>query len=161
MNSLEFAINMELDGEKYYREQAEINKENGLNKAFLLLAEEEEKHAIILQNKSIELDYELKDNKALAQAKSIFKGISDYKEETIAMPKQLDLYRMALDMEKKSIDLYNEFLSEATDEKDKELFSFLVKQEEEHFKILEELVLRINRPEEWVESAEFGIREEY
>ena len=28
MNSFEFAINMELDGEKYYIEQAKINKEN-------------------------------------------------------------------------------------------------------------------------------------
>jgi len=32
MNSIEFAINMELDGVKYYTEQAEINKDNSLNK---------------------------------------------------------------------------------------------------------------------------------
>lgn len=37
MNSLEFAINMEHDGEKFYKRQVEINKDNSLNTVFLLL----------------------------------------------------------------------------------------------------------------------------
>ena len=30
MNTLDYAIKMEYDGEKYYREQGELNKEKGL-----------------------------------------------------------------------------------------------------------------------------------
>ena len=64
-------------------------------------------------------------------------------------------------IEKESIDLYKEFLSEAKNEVEKNLFQYLIKEEEKHFQILEDIVLLVNRPEEWIESAEFGLREEY
>ena len=41
MNILEFAINMELDGEKYYNDQAEITKDSYLKNIFLILAKDE------------------------------------------------------------------------------------------------------------------------
>jgi len=161
MNSFEFAINMELDGEKYYIEQAKINKENSLNTVFIMLAKDEENHAKIFQNKLKELSYELKDNNTLSEFKDVFKGIGDFKNQIKKIPNQLDLYRGALEKEKQSIELYKKLLSEATDDKEKKLFEYLIKQEEDHFAILEELVLLINRSEEWVESAEFGIRKEF
>ena len=52
-------------------------------------------------------------------------------------------------------------LEKATDEKDKEIFRFLIKEEENHYLILEDMASHMGRPEEWVESAEFGLREEY
>jgi len=81
MNSYKFAINMELDGEKFYKEQAEINKDNSLKIVFLLLAKDEENHARILQNKLNELSFELPDNNTLSQSKNVFKGIIDLKKE--------------------------------------------------------------------------------
>ena len=45
MTSLEFAINLEIEGEKYYRKQAELNKDNYLKVVFELLAKDEKKHA--------------------------------------------------------------------------------------------------------------------
>lgn len=161
MNSLEFAINMELDGERYYREQAEINKGNVLNAVFLYLAEDEQNHAQILKNKFSELSYDLKDNSALSKVKNVFKGVNDIKKGIAELPKQLDLYKEALEKEKISIDLYKNLLLEATEEQEKKLFEYLVGQETDHFVILEEVILLVSRPEEWVESAEFGIREEY
>ena len=161
MNSIEFAINMELDGVKYYTEQAEKNKTNSTSTVFLLLAKDEGNHAGILQNKFNELEYELIDSNTLTESKNVFKGIGDFKNEIKEIPNQLDIYRIASKKEKQSIDLYKKFLSEATDDKEKELFEYLIKQERGHFAILEELVLLINRPNEWVEAAEFGIREEY
>ena len=62
---------------------------------------------------------------------------------------------------KQSIDLYTRLLSEATNDKKKRLFGYLIRQEKEHFEIMEELIVLINRPDDWVESAEFGVREEY
>ncbi len=161
MNSFEFAIKMEHDGEKYYMEQAKINKDNSLNTVFIMLAKDEKNHARIFQNKLNQLSYELKDNNTLSEFKNVFKGIKNFKNEIKKIPNQLDLYRGALDKEKQSIELYKKFLSEATDDKEKKLFEYLIKQEENHFAILEELVLLINRSDDWVESAEFGIREEF
>lgn len=161
MNTLEFAIKMELDGEKYYTEQAEINKNNSLQAVCLLLAEDERHHAEILQNKLAALSYELKDRDTLSAAKNIFEGISNFKNELKGIPSQLDFYAMALEKEKQSIQLYEGFLSEAADDQEKKLYQYLIKQEEYHRAILDALVTMISHADEWVESAEFGIRKEY
>jgi len=161
MNSLEFAINMEHDGEKFYREQAEINKGNNLNAVFLLLAEDEANHASILQNAVKKLSYELTDNKTISQYNNVFKGSGNVKRAFNEIPNQLDAYKFALEIERKSIELYEKLLAESTNDKTKTLFGYLVKQEKDHFKIFDELITLVERPEEWVEDAEFGIREEY
>lgn len=161
MNSIEFAIKMELDGEKYYREQAESNQDNPLNVIFLFLADDEKGHAELLKNELTKITYELVDNETLADTNNVFKDRGDFKNKFEKIPDQLDVYRMALQMEKDSIELYEKLLKEATDEQTKKLFGYLVKQEENHFKIFNNLIKLVERPEEWVEDAEFGIREEY
>lgn len=161
MNNLEFAINMEHDGEKFYKKLAEINKDNSLNTVFLLLEKDEAHHARILQNKFSEAAYELTDNNTLSQVNNVFKESKGFKSEFEGIPNQLDAYNFALEIERKSIDLYKSFLSESTDGQSKKLFEFLVNQEKAHYAIFEELILLVERPEEWVENAEFGIREEY
>lgn len=158
MKALEFAIKMEMDGEKYYSEQAAIQHGNGLSTVFLKLAKDEKNHAQILTSKSKGLAYEL-DESALLPAKSVFRGMADYKSKVKEVPDQVDLYDVALDMEKKSIELYTKLLSEATE--DRELFEYLIKQEQGHLAIVEEIIKLVNRPNAWVEAAEFGEREEY
>ncbi len=48
MDILVYAIKMELDGEKYYKEQAKLNRENNLYNVFMDLAKDESDHAKIL-----------------------------------------------------------------------------------------------------------------
>jgi len=160
MNILEFAINMELDGEKYYNDQAEIINDKYLKNIFLILAKDENSHAKILQNKSNNLSYDLKSNETLSEATNLFKGIKDFKNEIKQKPDQLDLYRVALEKETESIDLYKKLLSQAEDDKSKQLFEFLLKHEKAHYTTLEELVSQLNKSNDWVEAAEFGITSE-
>ena len=161
MNNLEFAIKMEKDGEKYYTEQAEKHESNGLKNLFLMLANDERSHAKVLTNKFLALPYDLTTSISDPQKENVFKGVGDFKDEINKIPSQLDLYRTVLDMEKKSIDLYTQMLSESKWEHDKELFEFLIIQETKHFTLFEEIVALVTRPEEWVENAEFGVREDY
>ena len=158
MNPLEYAIKMEHDGENYYREQAEINKNNSLYSVCILLADEEKKHASILTNKLNEKPYELKDSDTFGQAKNIFNDIGNIKVDGKETPDQLDFYKVALDMEKQSIDLYRDFLAKTTESKEKELFNYLIKEEHQHYELFEELVSMLRHADEWVESAEFGTR---
>ena len=51
MNDLEFAIRMEVEGEQYYRQQAEIYQNTPLQALCILMAEEEKKHGQILRKK--------------------------------------------------------------------------------------------------------------
>lgn len=158
MKTLEFAINLELDGEKYYNEQAAINQGNGLNTVFLILAKEESNHAEILRRKAHGLLDKLPESPH-STIKSVFTGMVDFKMDIKSNPEQVDLYRMALDKEAQSIALYKSLLDDAGE--GKELFEYLIQQEKEHHSIIEEIIKLVNRPNEWVESAEFGIREEY
>jgi rubrerythrin len=161
MNDLKFAIKMEHDGEKYYRQQAEINKNNSIGTVCLMMAEDEKKHAQLLIDKMNEKAFQLRDSDTLAKAKNVFAGRGDIKIEGKATPSQLDFYRTALDMEKQSIDLYTGYLAKADGVKEKELFEFLIIQEKQHFDLIEELVTMLGHAEQWVEFAEFGVRKEY
>lgn len=161
MNVLAVAIAMEVDLEQYYLKQAEVNKDNSLNKIFTMLAKDEREHADILRSREEELNYQLKASETLVESKKLFKGMEDFELETKELPTQLDSFTLALEMEKKSINAYEKILLETKDEKAKELFEFLIKQEKEHYKIIEQLVIHLTRPEDWVEDAEFGIREDY
>ena len=159
MDIFEFAIQMEHDGEKYYREQAEKNKDNGLKNVFEMLAEDEKHHAKILEDVSAGVS--LIQTDTLTKSKNIFDGMGDFKDATKAEPSQIDLYTMALEMEQKSIDLYQEYLEKADDMTQKEVFSYLVSQEKDHYAVIEELLIMVRHALQWVEDAEFGRRKEY
>ena len=161
MNILLYAIEMEQEGEKFYRDQAEINKNNHIHKICISLAEDEKTHAGILQNKLNSLNFELKDTDLNTDYKSLFKEAEDIKVESKEMPSQLDFYRKASEMEKRSIELYKDLLLKTQDMQEKEIFQFLVKQEEQHYELLDGLAEMLRKSEEWVEFAEFGMRDEY
>ncbi len=161
MNTLEFAIKQETDGEKYYREQAMLNENNSLYTVCYMLAEDEKNHALVLSHKLKGLAYELKDSHLLESARNIFADIGDIKREDKAVLSQRDFYTVALDMEEQSINLYTGFLSDATEDGEKKLFEYLIGQEKLHYEFIEKLVFLLKNAEQWVESAEFGRRGEY
>ncbi len=161
MNDYSFAIGMEREGEAYYREQAERTRDRGLAVVCRLLAEDEQNHARILTERRNGRPYDLPDTDTLAQAKSIFSGAGDIRLEWKERPSQLDFYRIASDLEQKSIDLYAGYLERAEDEPERGLLQYLVRQETAHRETLRELERLLARVEDWVESAEFGVREEY
>lgn len=162
MTSIEFAISLEVEGEKYYKRQAELNKDNFLNSVFTILAKEEQRHAKILQDLIGSKKYELDNDVSLNEIDNIFLGLKDFAISlTDESEKQLAVYEEALIKEKQSIDLYEELLMKSTTEQDKKIFNYLIAQEQQHHRLFTEIIALVSRPKEWVESAEFGIREEY
>ncbi len=161
MSKLTIAIQMEIDGEQYYLSQAENNKGTALYQAFVLLAEAEKKHAELLRRKFTESDTSIIGNLPTTESDSLFSGKADYKRDDDVVPGQLEVYAVALDMEQKSISLYRELLADTKDEPNRQLFEFLIKQEQDHYAFFDELITLLRRPREWVEDAEFGLRKEY
>ena len=158
MELLELALSMELDLEKFYQEQAELNKDNSLNVVFTMLAKEEKNHANILRTNADKLTLPLEDSIILFDVQPIFKNIDVL---THNLQNQLDTYRMALEKEQESLKFYQDLYANASKEHSKKVLQYLVNQEDKHCDILEELVNLVSRPDEWVESAEFGLREDY
>lgn len=161
MDILQMALTLEHDLELYYKEQAELNKDNTLNVVFTMLSKEEANHALLLKNTIDHTSYPLEDSKILEEARTLFKNMDDFALEITEHPSQLDSYRMALEKEEQSFAFYQEHLDSTQDEHSKKVFAYLLKQEDDHRIILEELIKLLTRPEEWVESAEFGVREDY
>lgn len=159
MNTFEFAIKMEIDGEKYYSEQAEKNADKPMGRIFSILAKAEQKHAVLLSNRSKDLTSS--DIDIESEAENVFASLADFKIDVSTIPNQLDVYRLALELEQKSIDLYTDLLSRADNDRDQSLLQFLIGQEKQHYTLFEELVTLVQRPEDWVEHAEFGRRPEY
>jgi len=161
MDTLELALSLELDLEIYYREQAERNKENSLHVVFSMLAKEEENHAKILRSKADLLTTPVQETNILVEVRKLFKQLGNFKSDIKDIPSQLDSYRMALEMEQRSLKFYRTLRDNSQEEKAKATYQYLIKQEDIHCAIMDELVKLTTRPEEWVESAEFGLREDY
>ena len=125
-----------------------------------ILADAERSHEALLRSKMDGMKTELPEAQSYAGMKNMFETADDFKSDIKATPTQLEFYRTALAFEQKSIDLYTDMLEKAADDSEKDLFKFLIGQEKEHFLLLDELVNELRHAEEWVEDAEFGLRNE-
>jgi len=161
MNILENAISLENEGEKYYRQQADMNQGNQLYKICIMLADDEKKHAEILRNKLNSLPYALENSALDDQYKQMFKDNKQFIVESKQQPSQLDFYRKATELEMKSIHLYTDLLLQSVDKNEKELFEYLISQEKKHYEVLDGLSEMLRNSEEWIENAEFGIRKDF
>ena len=149
MDNIQFAIQMELDGEKYYTEQAEKNKGNKLERVFRLLAEDEHRHAEIVRKYGDSKGYDLDDENAFNEFNNIFTNEGDFSLEITTDPHQVDVYRLALGKEQESINLYKKMMDEAETDDGKRLFEYLIRQEEYHYNIFDNIVDHLRKAEDW------------
>jgi rubrerythrin len=57
--------------------------------------------------------------------------------------------------------VYEEMYEKADNDEDKKLLAFLIDQEKAHYEMFNQLETLVRKPEEWIESPEFGLREDY
>ncbi len=160
MKLLERAMQMEVDAGQYYHQQAQKNQGHPLENAFKILAKEEHRHEEIINRLMAGSPPEIDDSE-VAESRRLFANLGDFKVDAGFVADQLEVYRFAMDMEQKSIDLYQEMAKETSDPRTQRIMSFLIKQEKDHFELFETLEKMLHRPKQWVEDAEFGNREEY
>ena len=113
MNQLAFAIQMEVDGEQYYLKQARLNQGNPLSKVFSILAETEKKHASLLRSLDTQPLPANADANADQERATLFSSLDDFQAGDRSTPEQLDAYQAALEMEHKSVELYESLLQKA------------------------------------------------
>ena len=84
------------------------------------------------------------------------------RNEAIAKLKdeQVDIYRGALVKEQESVALYKDLLATAGTEAEREICTKLVQEEEKHVAVLDNIIEMLNHVHDWVESAEFNLKEE-
>ncbi len=157
MNTIDLAKNIELEGKAFYEKLAADSPIPALSGIFSLLAKEEQLHYNVF-------DAWGKENRAPAPpagtagagAKRIFSRLS----LPFTLPQVVydygRAYGTALDMERKSIALYENMLAASASADDKKVFSFLISEEQKHEHLVEHLLEFVNEPKEFLENAEFN-----
>jgi rubrerythrin len=159
-NIFEYAMQMEKDGEDYYRQLAQQASNDGMRTILTMLADEEVKHYNALE-KIQSQKTQIVESGILTDAKNVFAQIKESGESFDFDISQADLYKKARDIEKKSQDFYTEKASEVTQEYQKELFLKLADEEKKHYVLLDNIIDFVSKPEQWLENAEFFHLEDY
>lgn len=165
MNIYQFAMQMEKDGENYYRVLAKESSVPGLSKIFLMLADEEVKHYNVIERLSRkEKNPQLVEARILENVKNVFVTMQGAKGEVhIDTTKAASAYRKACTIEEMSQQFYLEKAGLVEDGYERQMFIRLAKEEERHLRIMENIVQFVSRPEpgNWLENAEWHHLDEY
>ena len=162
MSVFEFAMKMEQDGEKFYRDLAQKTQNEGLKQIFTNLADEEVKHFNLFKGMAERQDMDYSSANILVGSKNIF---ADMKEkggvDVSGDADQIEAYRQALAWEEKAYSFFKEKSGETSDPQEKKFLEMVAEEEKRHCRLVEGIIEFISQPESWVENAEFNHLTEY
>ena len=160
MDIYDFAIQMEHDGEQFYRDVASKTAEKGLRAILMNLADDEKKHAEIIGNIQSQTP-RMEATVILDTAKNVFQQMKDFGGEFDLTGDEEKAYRQAMVMEQRSIDFYLDRADQVENTEQKELFKQLAKEEKKHYCLLENMADFVARPKTYLADAEFSNLDEY
>ena len=161
MNVYQFAMQMEKDGETYYRECAEKTASAGLRTILLMLAGAETTHYELFRRMQAREEAFLADSALLEQVKNVFAEIREREGTPAVRSSEVDLYRKAQELERKSWELYGSAAERAASPAEKLNFERIAVEERRHYRIVEGIIDFVERPEQWLENAEWYHLEDY
>ena len=162
MNVFEFAMQMEKNGEAFYREIAGKTKNHGLKNIFTTLADEEVEHYKTFKKLYEKSTVRVTESNVFDKAKNIFiemknAGGLDLSDET----PQTEAYQTAMAAEKEAYTFYEQKAAETDIPGEKKVLLTFAKEERQHYRLLENVIEFLSRPQEWLENAEFAGLDEY
>lgn len=161
MDIYEYAMQMEKDGVQFYREAAGKVDNTGIKNILTMLANEDLKHYNIFLCMKRNEKIQMTDPQILKDVKNIFAKMREEKDfGGVSLP-QIELYKKAQEIEKKSWDFYLAKGEEVNDPLQKEIFLKVADEEKKHYFILETIIDFVSRPQQWLENPEWYHLEEY
>jgi rubrerythrin len=161
MDIFEYALQMEKEAENYYVQLAGNTDNAGLKTIFNMLAAEEVKHYKIVKEIKTKVPQKVSETNILLQAKAVFEQMSKSDKKYYLRTNQIDVYRNAQDIEKKSEDFYLQKAGEIGGHCQKGIFGKLAEEEKKHYFLLQNIIDFVSRPETWLENAEWNHLTEY
>lgn len=155
MNMFEFSIQMEKDAEALYRKMADNSPIEGVKKILLMLADDEARHRVAIEQMQKKMDIDPVKGTAL-DIKTVFDEMKQDKNITQLSGDTVDDYKKALEIERKGMEYYKEKFADEDDPATKKFFEMLMRQETYHYKTVENLLELVEKPQWWVENAEFN-----
>lgn len=154
MDIFEFAMQMEKDGENYYREIIARIDNTGVKKILSIMADEEVKHYEIFAEMKSRTP-ELAESSSLTDVKNIFAQMKESGEDISANLGQVELYKKAQELEEKSKNFYLEKSEVVENEAQKEMLLKIAEEENRHYLILEHVIQFVTKTDHYLEDAEF------
>ena len=153
MNPYDTAMQIEKEGEALYADFAKRSPSKGLAIIFMRLAEDELRHYEVFEKMKKNRQPVIVKSALPDDAETVF---SELKKETFDFSlSQPDLYRKALEAEKKSIQFYTQYAKAARSEEERDVFLSIIREERQHAAIVENIIEFLTAPETWSENAEF------
>ncbi len=157
LEALQTAIQMEIDGKKYYQKMSRTSGNELGEKLFYELAGEEDTH----RKKFEEIYKNLSEKNAWPEVEFIPHTSSEFKtlfagamQEVKSNPTELSAIQTAMDMENKTRDFYLEQAKRATFKVEKQYFEMLAGQESIHHAVLLDYYEYLNNPAQWFTMKE-------
>ena len=163
MGVFDDAMQMEKDGEQYYRGLAGESPDKGLATILTMLADEEVKHFNILKAMKAGGSVQVDGGTVRQDVKNVFQKLQDSGEKFDFTVSQVDAYKKAQEIERKSREFYQQRADETGSPAAKEAFLKIADEEHLHYQMLDTMVEYISRAEPggWLESAEWHHTDEY
>lgn len=148
------AIKMENDGIKLYKKAGDKTSHPFGKEMFLSLMRDEERHLNILKEVLAELNFsgfeKYFDKTPRDKIKTVFRQLkNEMKQRITANPDELEVLRMGMKMEEKSVSFYKDALKKATVPGAKALLERLISEEKDHHRILENTYSLLKNSGEW------------
>ena len=160
MNIFDYAMQMEKEGEAFYRQLIEQTNNKGIRKILTMLADEEEKHYNAIKEIRAGRS-EMTETTILHDATNVFAVMKESSEKLELDTGQIALYEKAQYIELKSKDFYLEKADLVEHDYQRDLFLRLAEEEQKHYFLLDNIIEFVARPDYWLENAEFCHIEQY
>ena len=154
MNIYEFAMQMERDGERFYRNLADGSSNQGMSRILTWLADDEAKHYIIVKKMAEDVAPDMDKTTVLTDAKNVFAQMQGTSLDLGGL--QVEVYRQAQEIERKSREFYEEQADQATKASTRTILLEIADEERRHYFLLDQIVEFLDRPSTWIEDAEFN-----
>lgn len=157
MDPIELAKNIEQEGKRYYEKLARETPVSALSGIFKLLAEEEQQHYELFNSwQKTAYPHPSSSGTVSAQAKRVFAALSAQFSLPETAYDYSKAYSKALELERKSISLYEDMLGKSTSPGEKSALTYLIQEEQKHEHLVEHLLEFVNEPKGFLENAEFN-----
>jgi len=164
MNIFEYAMKMELDGKQFYEESAAKTNSPELKRILMELAADEQKHYTIFRalRDGVPAEYEKAGKtRILSEVKNVFEALKSQNQDFTFPDDAKDVWVRAQKIEKDSEDFYREKAGEVRDAHQKDILTRIADEEQKHWITMENVIKFLDRPNHWLEDAEWSNLEDY
>lgn len=161
MTIFEHAMKLKQASERFYSNLAEkCTYNDGIRFILKMLSEDEQRHytQFCKMASASPVHDEIVD---FSKADTILQNLLSKEESFSCQIDQIALYQDALDIEKKNQEFFQSYYAENPNTPYKKEVEAILQTEKKHINMLMDIIELINRPNDWVENAEFNKKVEY